>query len=195
MSRIDERKCTFRGNPSGQALVEFLVGLVVVLALFAGLLQILHLAKTQTETMVEARRKAGELAMLDLGPGETLLSSAAYIRDVRPGLDTEPYTPDDDRSDKADAGAFNLTIVERAAPGAPGSSEHEAAWQTVLGNVPEQSLTTLRGQPNPSAMFGLVQGRETKTVELIPAFRSLIYRADRIEMKSEAWMTWTKGLY
>ncbi|MCX7590784.1 MAG: hypothetical protein N2255_04065 [Kiritimatiellae bacterium] len=176
-------------------MIEFLVGLVAVLAIFAGLLQILELAKVQTDTMVVARRKAGELAMLDLDPGQTLISGAAYIRDVKPGVDGEPYTPDDDLSDRADAGAFSATIVERAVPGALGSPEHNAAWQGIMGNAHEKRLSLLRGQPNPSSMFGLVQGRETKTVELIPAFRSLIYRADRIEMKSEAWMTWTKGLY
>ena len=42
----------------GQAIVEFIVGLVAVLVLFAGLLQVASLAKTHTDTMVEARRLA-----------------------------------------------------------------------------------------------------------------------------------------
>jgi len=167
---------------SGQAMIELIVGLVAILALLAGLLQVASLTKTHTDTMVEARREAGELAMLDL----ELMMDPDYIRDWREGPDTKRYTRDD-ISTSADSVIFDDTIVEKASADSDG-------WE-ILREVPDNRLSRLHDNLDPVSCFGLVRGYDKKSVDLISAVQSLLYRADTIDVECEVWMTWTKGIY
>ncbi len=174
-----------RASHGGQAIVEFLIGLVAVLTLLAGLFQIASLIATHTRTMAEARRQAALLAVQETDPG-ILLSGASYIRDWQPGRDGKPYTRDDTFT-PADAIAFHHIMVERAVP-AP------SAWE-ILNQTRNHPLGSLHGAPNPCRFFGLIRGSDHKTVPLVPAAQNLFYRANAIEVRSDVWMTWTKGLY
>ena len=53
-------------------MVEFMVGMVVVLVLLAGLIQIGQMAHAHTRTMIAARAQAGQLAMADRLSGEPI---------------------------------------------------------------------------------------------------------------------------
>jgi len=165
----------------GQAIVELMVGLVAVVVLVAGLLQVASLSSAHTETMVEARRQAGERAMLD---SESVFTPD-YIRDWHEGPDTRRYTRDDTFT-TANAADFQSTIVDKAA---------DAAGWTVIDTVPGNRLTRIHGSGMPQTQFGLVRGYDSKTVDLLPAIQSLVYAADSIEVETEVWMTWTKGIY
>lgn len=175
-----------RGSLGGQAIVEFVIGLVAVLALLAGLFQIASLIKSHTDVMVEARRQAGELANTDLDPGQVLLSDAQYIRDWQESGDGKRYTRDDS-STPADAAAFAARFTGKAVPDA-------AAW-SVLGQAPGDRLSALNGAPNPSPFFGLVEGYCSTNVPLLPAARHLFYAAESVDVQCKVWMTWTKGMY
>jgi len=166
----------------GQALVEFIVVLVAVLALTAGLLQVASLSRVQTETMVDARREAGELAMLDV---ETL-AVPEYIRDWEEGPDGARHTADD-RFTTGDPGAFTRMIVDRAV------AENDD-WE-IIDSLPDSDFQDMAGSGWPSAEFGLVRGYDARTVPLLPAVQSLLYRAAGIHIESEVWMTRTTGMY
>ena len=170
---------------SGQAMVELLVGLVVLVVLFAGLLQVASLSKTHNETMVVARRKAGALAMLEPSGGIFTLSPD-YIRDWHEGSDQKRHTKDDVFTD-ADPVLFENTIVEKAA-GTP------YEWQ-ILDGAPTNGVVFLHGNINPESTFGLLKGHDSQNVLLLPGVRSLLYKADSIDVECDVWMTWTKGIY
>lgn len=167
-------------------MVELIVGLVALLAIFAGILQLASLTRTHTDTMVAARQQAGALAMLDLGSGSGLLTAPEYIHDWDPAGDERQITADD-LPIPDDPGPFAVTVVEQASP-------NDAGW-TVMARVPNNPVLGLRGNMAPASFFGLVRGHETRSVPIIPAVRDLIYRSDSIEVESEVWMTWTKGMY
>ena len=170
---------------AGQAMIELMAGLVVVLAVFAGLLQIASLTRTHTEANVEARREAGSLTMLDTLDGLPL-TMPDYMRDRFEGPDTRRHSRDD-TFDNANPANFDGLITQQTAP-------DQAGWD-ALNSVPGNAVSGLNGNPNPVAMFGLVRGQEEDQVELIPAVRSLLYHADSIDVEGKAWMTWTKGIY
>jgi hypothetical protein len=171
-----------RSSRSGQAIVEFIVGLVAVLVLFAGLLQVATLTKKHTDTMVEARRLAAERAMTDLDAA----SNPDYISNWKPGTDRKPYTRDDIHS-PADPGSFDSRIVDRAAEDALG-------W-SIIDFIPRNPLADMHGSGTPASEFGLVSGSDTRTVDLLPAVQDLIYDRPRINVRCTVWMTQTKGLY
>jgi hypothetical protein len=166
----------------GQAIVEFIVGLVVVLVLFAGLLQVASLAKAHTETMTEARRRAAIQATMDFD----IPSTPDYILSRLPGADNKDYTRDDSFT-PANAGDFENLIIEQAA-------ENTAGWD-LINSVPGNRVSTLRGSAAPVTQFGLVKGSDSESVDLLPAVQNLIYDAPHIELKCDVWMTQTKGLY
>jgi len=163
-------------------MIELMVGMVAVLALTAGLLQVASLSRTHTEVLTEARREAGEYAMLDLN----LLFDPDYIRDWEAGEDASRHTRDDE-AETGNAAGFRATIVERA-------GRDDADW-AVIGSVPNQGLTTLRQSDSPDSWFGLVEGHREESVVLLPAVRSLLYRAESIDVEATVWMTRTGGMY
>ncbi len=166
----------------GQAMIEVIIGLVAVLVLVSGLLQVATLTKNHTDAMVEARREAGQRAV-DLFGGS---DSAEYIRDWETGADTKRYTRDDEFTGGSQ-GAFVGTIVDKA-------GRAQGDWD-IIARTPHQGMTELRSGAQPSETFGLVRGRATRDVQLLPAVRSLLYRADSIDVESEVWMTWCTGIY
>ena len=74
---------------AGQAMIEFIIGLVALLVLFAGLLQIIEVGRVRTEKMFEARAEAGRLAIMELGQGEAFISDADFIEDWE--IDEDEY--------------------------------------------------------------------------------------------------------
>jgi hypothetical protein len=191
-------------SQSGQAVVEFVVGLVVLLALLAGLLELTSVTKKHTDLMVEARKDAGSHALWDLAPAYPAGEAPEYIKDWYVGPagndpdgdgipgDEKRYTPDD-VFDRATAAEFSSRIVERAAAGA-------GDW-AILDQIRNQPISGLRGSAAPSTLFGLVSGQANEDIDLTaPEYaliRKLLFRpADNtLHLSSEVWMTWTKGLY
>ncbi len=186
-SPVLSQKAATRGSRCGQALVELMVGLVVVMILVAGLLQMSSMTSAHTDVMIEAREEAALLAMLDLGPDMDVLSDADYIRDWHEGGDGRRLSRDD-FSDTGDAAAFQGLVVDQTVA--------DAGWD-ILNAAPNNRISRLRGDPMVVSSFGLVKGRATESarLDMLPAFRHLIYQADSIDVEATAWMTLCKGLY
>ena len=156
-----------------------------MLTLLTGMLQVASLARTHTDAIVEARRHAAERAMTELPRGQQIRSNPAYLRTWRIGPDQRLHTRDDVPV-HGDPQEFRSAIVQRAAP-----SEH---WD-LMSEIPHNRMVTLRGSDQPETQFGLLRGRYSRTVPLLPAVRHLFYDAENIDIEAETWMTWLKGLY
>jgi len=163
-------------------MTELMAGLVALVVLVAGLAQLISLTKIDTVAMRTARMEAGQDALNMVYQQ----GNPAFIRDWEEGGDEKSYTRDDEFTD-GDSGRFRSAVVGRA-----GSTESD--WAT-LGRVPNNRVSLMAGGQEPSEAFGLVRGHESVTTNLVPAVRSLLYRADSIEIESEVWMTWTTGIY
>ena len=166
----------------GQAIVEFIVALVSILVLAAGLLQLTALMLAHSRTMVEARKDAGAASVQPLAP----LSSPDFLKDWAPGNDAVPYTSDDRAVPSGAASQFEVLFVEHAST--------PAGWTQVVRS-PSDRLTLLRSSMAPSSYFGLVEGSDGETVPLLPAVRSLLYNAGSVRVESKVWMTFCGGLY
>ncbi len=167
---------------SGQAMIEVMAGLVALIVLIAGLLQVASLTRAQTNTMVKARREAGNLALLDLPFSEF----PDYIRDIQVGPDGRSYSQDDTTT-YAFPSDFNRDITELV-------TEQSSDWD-VIDALPNSPLSSLHNANTPATEFGLLKGDASETITLLPAVRDLLYRADEITVESEVWMTWTRGIY
>lgn len=171
-----------RAQRNGQAMVEFIVALVSIVVLAAGLLQLTSLMLAQSRTMVEARGDAGEAAVQPAAA----LSDPEFIKDWENGYDMVPYTVDDEVIESAAESSFRNLFVERAAP--------STGWDFVEQS-PSDRISTMRTLLSPATQFGLVDGSAAETVALMPAVRSLLYDAESITLRSKVYMTFCGGLY
>ena len=172
-----------KGRERGSAMIELIIGLVSIVALFAGLVQMVSISRARHDTQYEARSEAGEDSLSDL---TALFSDAEFIEDWDAGSDERRHTRDD-HTTSGDTSGFNGAIVGASSPDSEG-------WE-IIGQAPGDQFSMLGGAPNPAQLFGLVEGRAEEDVPLLPAVRSLLYNAENIEIESRVWMTWTRGIY
>jgi len=160
-------------------MVEFMVCLVVVLVLLAGLIQIGQLAHAHTRTMIAARADAGRTA---IDPSPSMSETAQLISDWAPGPDLRRYTHDDTALSTSNA----VTL--------PG----ELVGHAHLGNVPDMptnALTTLRNLPNPGGNFFLVKGEASESVPILPVIQRLVYPYPALVVESDAWLVRMEEIY
>ena len=162
----------------GQAMVEFVVALVVILVLVASIIQIGTMGVRHSRLMEEARREAGRKAM----QAASSFAGPQFIGACTVGPDGIAFSRDDDVIE-GDIGSFSAGIVSYA---------HISDLDAIRPGSP---VSVLAGSPFPQYMFGLVDSERQETINLIPIVRELIYRQDSIVLKGKAWMTWTSGLY
>jgi hypothetical protein len=170
-------------SKSGQALAEFVVGLIAVLTLAACLRIGASMITSHSDAMATARNEAASAASL----GADVLSGAKYIHEVTEGSDKRQYTKDD-RSTSANPSEFAGVVIGKTV-------EDDSEWD-VLGQMPNSKFSKLRGGMNPSSTFGLVRGSDRRTVAIdqIPAVK-FFYNAATMEVECNVWMTQINGMY
>lgn len=171
-----------RSDPrAGQAIAEFAVALVAMLALLAGLLQIGRLTREHLAVANRARASADRYAMAD---DYTLaLPGPRYIRDWEPGADQAPYSRDDqNRLD--DSALFSANVIVHSHP------------ELLNAVAPSNRVSALSGSVLVADAFELVRGSErSDPIPLLPVARHLFYDAESIVVEADAWSVWTKGIY
>lgn len=159
-------------------MAELVIALVVLLVVVAGVIQVGTLGLRHMKVVNEARREAAVQAMGDDAP----FAAPRYIADRREGGDATRYSRDDDYS-VGDVSAFLAGIPAYADP------------DVLAAHRPDNVVTEMAGSAFPHLLFGLVEGQEEDSVPLWPIVRNLLYGADSVNVRGEAWLTWTKGLY
>lgn len=163
---------------TGQALVEFVVALVCILVLVAGVIQISVIGLRHSRLMSEARQEAGRKAMMD----SSSFSSPQFVLACTVGNDGIAYSVDDDRT-VGDPSTVSVGLAGHARSA------------DLDGVRPHNPVSAVAESEIPQYLFGFVQGEKHDSVDLIPIVRELIYRKDAVDLKASVWMTWTKGLY
>jgi len=171
-------------------MIEFVVGLVAILALLGCLLLAVRLFNAHTATLVQARAEAGRLSLTEPGEDTDILWTEIpeHILDWQPGSDTRTYTRDDTYT-TVGSPAFD-TVLDAAVADA-------TAWDFIdaaAGN----DLSALRNSLTPVADLGLIKGQsDVRTINLadLPAVVHLLYASPTIDVESHVWTTWLKGIY
>lgn len=163
---------------SGQALVELVVALVVILVLVAGLIQICSMGVSHSQLMTAARREAGSKAMSETSS----FAGPQYIANCTLGPDGIAFSRDDGVI-FGNAAGMQLGIVDYANP------------DELNLRREDNPVSVIANSAFPQELFGLVDGEASTKITLIPVVRSLIYQNETVDLKGKAWMTWTKGIY
>lgn len=164
----------------GQSLVELVVGLLAVVLVLMGLLQIGRISLEHTQTLLDARKEADELAMdISFDPVDPGLP---YAWGVAPGEDQRSYSLDD----VVLHGSPDVIIEDVVAHASPDELND---W------IGENELEPMRYPGSFTEAFDLTSAQGSSgTIELYPIIRNLVSDDDRIRLTREVWMPWLRGV-
>ena len=170
---------------SGQAMIEFAAGLLVLLLLVIGFVHVSKLAMTSLDIHGKIRADAGMNAMQS-----TLAVSPDAISDWESGKDETRFTADDKVKKNEVASASIIgSVVSHSVRG-------EGDWQRVSEkSVLPFSMATLAQSPNLTILMGAVHQSRTDRVKVDPFIRNFAYNKEEVAVKEEIWMPLMGGLY
>lgn len=160
----------------GQAMIEFVVAILLVVILITGLVQFIELAGAKGDLEARIRGEAGEQA---IGGALPLLATPDYLRTWEEGADETRHTADDV---PVPAQALNLQsrVVDRGAA-RPGD------WR-YLDDAVNRDLPDLQAAALPISAFGLVHEKLEETITLLPAMRDWILGRETVTVAAEVWL-------
>ncbi len=168
----------------GQAMVEFVVALVALLSVFAGIFAAAGILSADTDTMTEATSDAVSASM-----SSGIASSFTPVSDWTDGPDGLTGTKDD----CMETGSFSGIRGEVAGHTAP--SGDWSAFDGVDGaGVGYSDLRDFHDGAS-SSVFGFVRGTSSDTVDMLPAARAFLGLPESVHVENEAWMPVCGGLY
>ena len=165
----------------GQAMVEFTIAIVAIMAVVAGIVALNRLTFSHTNSMTAARAAAGELA---LSPVYWSSGDASFIGDWQTGADERRYTRDDEPMADFSSALLAHTIAGYSAP---------AGFETL----PTNAVTRVLDSAVPIQEFYLVAGENEVAAHLgdIPAVSALFTREPTITVGSRVYLAWAEGIY
>ncbi len=177
---IRHSACNTSRSRSGQAIIEMVVGLVAILVLVAGLLQLGRLGHEHTQLMMEAREEAGQYAMSDQYALEA--PEPQYLYNWSEGGDGRRHSRDD-RPLYALSQDVSDEVLVHAKPG------------ELANRVGDNLVSAAYANEAILESFRLVHGRDkSDDIPLYPVIRSLVYNADSIQLESDVWLTWARDI-
>ncbi len=177
---IGFRRVSRNGGKSGQSLVELVVGLLALVLVLMGLLQIGRIGMEHTQVLMEARRDADTLVMQDrfLRPEP----GAFYADGVVEGRDRRPHTQHD-YTMPGDPGRIIRDVVAHA------NVEDVSVW------VPENAMEDFQYPSSFMQPFDLTYShRMSDSIEMYPIIRNLVAGRDSMRVSRTVWMPWLRGV-
>lgn len=175
------RKRAARRRRSGQAMVEFVVGLVALLAVAVGILSVAALVRADTESFEAAQEEA-----VRRGMGNGTPQSFSPVADVAPGPDGLPLTKDDAPV------AGSLGSARRIA--ARAESAGGPARRPDGGPLRHDAVAGFGAGASGDALFSMRRGRGEATAELPPAAKPLFGLEPVATLRNEVWLPQTGGV-
>ena len=176
---------TRQARQSGQAVIEFCIGLIVVLLLLTGLIHVHKMAILSLAIHGEIRAEAGQMAM-----ASNLGVAPDPVSDWDPGPDKLRHTADDRAQVNATVAMGILDSVVRS------SARHEDDWQILTDRTQRPiSMAQLHSQMGLAVFLGCTYETDTLTMKVDPFLRQMVIGAPEVKIKEEVWMPLMGGLY
>lgn len=166
---------------SGQAVIEFCIGIVAMLTVIGGIFQLGRMGQARMDARVEATRAATMFSMLD--EDLTGLFIPNYIRAMDAGPDGWTYSQDD-----ISMGGDALDAHERIIMRMPPAQVRQYAPESPLADM-DDAFEMMLG-------MGLVSGTGAEYgVPVFPIVRRLFFDRHSVNIQVQVWSTRTGGIY
>ena len=174
-----------RRGQSGQAMIEFCIGALVLLLLVTGIIHVGRMARISLSLHAEIRADAGQTAMQS-----TLGTTPQAISDWDSGADGLRFTADD----KPQLNSVSAMGILDAVVSHSVSKEED--WQVIVDKTRRPtSMARLRSQTGMTAFLGFVHKEQAVDMMVDPFIREMVYDAAEIRIKEEVWMPQMGGLF
>jgi len=173
---VTERTAPPCCSSSGQAMIEFVVAILLVVIIVAGLLQFVELAGIKGQLLGAIRREAGEQA---LGERIVLGSAPEYILDWQEGSDDIRHTADDTHDNGSAGNTLQAAVLDR-------SVGHPADW-SYLDEARNTGIPDLHASGQPMGALGFVHADLQEEVDLLPVMRGWLVGKESITVGTELW--------
>ena len=160
----------------GQAMIEFVIAILLVVIIIAGMLQFVELAGRKGELLAEIRAEAGEQAM---GRRLPLVVRPLYILNWEVGADEIRHTADDTRETGLAGGTLQQTVINRTV-------QQEADWQR-LDTAHNAAIPILHDSAIPLSALGFIHAELHDEVTLLPAMRDWLIGKPTVTVGTELW--------
>lgn len=178
-------KTTDFNRKGGQAMIEFVIGLVGIILLTALVVFLGQIQIVDTDSLTRASGDAIGDSM-----GNAIASSFTPIDDWDDGLDGRAYTKDD-RADKGNFYGLRTHITSATAPGGDWSGTKRADGAPALyDDVVKVDTGTLA-----QSTFGFVSSGDSESISVPPVLQDILGLPAEITIRNEVWMPKTGGLY
>lgn len=168
-------------SKSGQALVEFCIGLVGMLAVIGGIFQLGRMGQARMDARVEATRSATARSMLS--SDMTGLFLPRYIRAMDAGPSGFRHSVDDRVIGGNSAEAYDR-LASRMRP------------ERVRHFAPHSAIAQMEDPMEMMLAMGLVSGTGTEfNIPVMPIVRRLFFNRSRVDFQVQVWMTRTGDIY
>jgi len=173
-------------SKSGQAMIEMMTGLILILILVAGIIQFVSLSTVYCNMDARIRSNAGVVAMSN----PPLVDTPQDILDWNVGADGQHMTADDSASlFNGPTNMFSVTTLHIARPDNPND------W-SIFSQLPQpSSLAALHQSPAALASLGFIGIRYNQQVPVLEILQELVYNRSTILVQEDCWMPVTRGLY
>lgn len=168
---------TVASSLHGQALVEFVIAILMVVIVVAGTLQFIEMAGMRGELMAEIRGEAGQRA---LSPLNLVGNTPEYLRTWEEGPDALRHTADDRALPASESQTLQVRILDR--------TDDPAGDGRILDGVVNADLPLTRAAARPMSTLGMLHVERREAITLSPAMRDWVYGRERVTVGAEVWM-------
>jgi len=170
---------------SGQAMIEFAAGLLVLLLLIIGFVHVSKLSLASLGLHGAIRAETGLAAMQS-----PMTDTPEAISDWASGTDQIRFTADDVAQKNQPAAATVMGQVVSH------SVQRESDWDLVTEkSLLPFSMIQLQQSPNLFILMGATHATWIQRVPVDPFIRDFIYNKENVAVKEEIWMPLMGGLY
>ena len=169
---------------AGQAMIEMMLGVMLIMLLIAGMVQFVTIASVHSALDAQVRGDAGVVAMSPL----TAWDTPDYILNWKVGPDGQPFTADDQKT-IGQPNAIGLIANDSVRPNSP------TDWNALAPLRSTSTMDLLHQTPTPLIDLGFIGIKLSQEVPVIDVIQELVYAKPTVTVQEEVWFPVTKGLY
>jgi hypothetical protein len=182
-NREEEHAVVINTNPrNGQAFVELIIGIVVIVIILVGGIQYFYAANAHRGLTTTVRGEVGEQAL----SGIPYISAPSYILTWSEGADNIRNTDDDIPSPGTPQTL--ITIGDR-------SVRDPVDWTLLDPLSRDNPMPLMRASMTPTTELALINVARSATIAVDPAVRTFLYDRPSITVRHSVWMPLLGGIY
>mgnify|MGYP003288851818 FL=1 len=171
-------------SKKGQAMVEFVVAVVLIMLVVGGILTVANLQRADAKSMLAATSEAIDSAM-----GNSIPDNFSPVKDWNNGPDGYEQTKDDKKISGSLSNVRN-SITGVATPNGDWSAFSRSDGDSVVYDDIKQ-LDKSGG----TSTIGMIEAEASETAEIPPVIQRTLGVDSEVNVENQVWMPKTEGLY